>query len=173
MLSVVTETISVVVVHDGSAAGASLTRRWLSSSNRTTARAMGEVRTMTTYPIRDTAIGQTFAFEIENVYISLSTIGRILTHSKGVSGVRKKPWIPLLTDVRVEFRYHGREYMVWEPYGDNSRYWIGPSDDDAPRSDISPLEDEFKRHRPSFPRRLVGDLVSCAWLTRIGLNDTE
>jgi hypothetical protein len=28
--------------------------------------------------------------------------------------------------VHIRFLYRGREYIVWEPFGDNSRWWIGP-----------------------------------------------
>ena len=29
-------------------------------------------------------------------------------------------------DEFCEFEVEGMKFVVWEPYGDNSRYWIGP-----------------------------------------------
>ena len=72
------------------------------------------------YDLRDEQ-GRVFAFEIENI-----TIGR-----KGVI-----QFLPSIPDVRVVsspredefciFMVRDRRFVVWEPWGDNSRFWIGP-----------------------------------------------
>jgi hypothetical protein len=36
--------------------------------------------------------------------------------------------------------YRGREHIVWEPYGDNSRWWIGPEDESAPLIPLDEVE---------------------------------
>ena len=55
--------------------------------------------------------------------------------------------------------------MVWEPWRDNSRYWIGPqreTADDVP--DTTHLEMAFRRHQPPALRRLAGYLLSLGFL---------
>jgi hypothetical protein len=50
------------------------------------------------------------------------------THARidGVTDVRPRSrWVGS-PDVHLRFRYRGREAIVWKPYGDNSRWWIGP-----------------------------------------------
>jgi hypothetical protein len=38
---------------------------------------------------------------------------------------------------------------VWEPYSDNSRYWIGPEDEAVGAvNDIAELECAFKYYKP-------------------------
>lgn len=39
----------------------------------------------------------------------------------------------------------GREYVVWEPCGDNSRWWIGPDDASAPHVPLDELERAIAR----------------------------
>lgn len=36
-------------------------------------------------------------------------------------------------------------YIVWEPYGDNSRWWIGPLDENAPHIPLNELERALSR----------------------------
>jgi hypothetical protein len=78
-------------------------------------------------------------------------------------------------DIHVEFKYMGQAYIVWEPFGDNSRYWIGPADmvagtEDVPDiqspSDLVRLEDAFKRYHPPFHRAFLGEIVTLRFITR-------
>jgi hypothetical protein len=51
-------------------------------------------------------------------------------------------------DVRLRFSYLGDDYEVYEPFGDNSRYWIGPDGEQAQRvSRIEEIHDVFAAHR--------------------------
>lgn len=34
-------------------------------------------------------------------------------------------------EIHTEFTFDGANFVVWEPFGDNSRFWIGPSDDET------------------------------------------
>jgi len=48
-------------------------------------------------------------------------------------------------DDRIVFKFYGREVVVHEPFGDNSRYWVGPQDPDASSdNDITPLHEAFR-----------------------------
>ena len=48
-------------------------------------------------------------------------------------------------DVHVTFRFNGKPFVVLEPYGDSSRYWIGPETESESPIDVSSLEGEFSR----------------------------
>ena len=62
-----------------------------------------------------------------------------------VSDVRPRKWWVGSTEVHIRFRYHDREYIVWEPNGDNSRGWIGPDDENAPHIPLDDLERALSR----------------------------
>ena len=50
-------------------------------------------------------------------------------------------------EVFCEFLLGGARFEIWEPYGDNSRYWIGPAGANA--ADMRPTE-EIARVREAF-----------------------
>ena len=106
------------------------------------------------------------AFELENLYISPSTIARLLEGVDGVTEVQSRGTSFGSSDVRVEFKYRGQPYIVWEPYGDSSRYWIGPKDGAEAGSGSAPLEEVFKRYSPPLYRALVADVLTLRFLTR-------
>ncbi|MCY1311840.1 hypothetical protein D9M70_621990 [compost metagenome] len=65
----------------------------------------------------------------------------------------------------VSFQFSGHDYVVWEPFGDNSRYWIGPKE--AERDvDVAELEKAFKPYQPALLRRFLGGLLSLRLLLR-------
>jgi len=60
----------------------------------------------------------------------------------------------------VEFGFADREYAVLEPFGDNSRFWIGPkepetSDTDITAIDITAIEEAFLAYRPSLAAQVL------------------
>ena len=93
---------------------------------------------MRTYPIRDDA-GMLVAFEV-NAPLFGRRLARVLRQIDGVTDVRRRRWWVGSPDVHIRFQYRGREYVVWEPFGDNSRWWIGPDDDDAAHMPLDELE---------------------------------
>lgn len=93
---------------------------------------------MRTYPINDDA-GVLFAFEI-NAQLLGRRLARLLGQVEGVSAVRRRRWWVGSPDVHIRFLYHGREYIVWEPFGDNSRWWIGPDDPSAEHVSLADIE---------------------------------
>jgi hypothetical protein len=106
--------------------------------------------------IADRLIG----FEIPSEFMTPGLVARILLSADGVSDVRPRR---LLTwsrgDVHVRFRYRDIEHIVWEPWGDNSSWWIGPENPDAPGADVSALERAFRMWRPPLWRR-IGNAVA-------------
>jgi hypothetical protein len=117
-----------------------------------------EVPTVKTYPIKDET-GQPFAVEVEVAYCGIRSLAQTIASVEGVADVRVCKPFSGSGDVRAKFRYQGDEFAVVEPFGDNSRYWIGPVAQ-APHRDVSPIESQLKAFRPSLLRRVVGDLVT-------------
>lgn len=130
---------------------------------------------MKTYPVLNDKKGRTPIFQIENAYIGPAAVARLLAVIEGVTEVQSRKMFAKSTDVHVSFKYMGQPFIVWEPFGDNSRYWIGPADmvagaEDVPDiqspSDLARLEDAFKRYHPPFIRAFLGDLVTLRFITR-------
>jgi hypothetical protein len=120
---------------------------------------------METYPIVDERTGCCFAFEIENVYVSLAAVARILSAVPGVTGVRIRRRFSKWEDIHIWFRVSTHDCVVEEPFGDNSRYWIGPQNA-SDIFDIHEVEDAFKRYRPPIHLQVAGDMLSFR-LTRL------
>jgi len=102
------------------------------------------------------------AFEIEHVYISRGALMRLLAGIEGVSCVRRPRREDRGAGARVEFKHRDIEFQVWEPYGDSSRYWIGPKENLILRdpSQLREVEEAFRRYRPPRLLKILGDLVS-------------
>lgn len=77
------------------------------------------------YDIRDND-GRVVAFEVNNVLDWRLGIIRIVSKIPSA----RITWRPSLhwfsPEVFCKFEVDGVAFEVWEPFGDNSRYWIGP-----------------------------------------------
>jgi len=91
-----------------------------------------------TYPILRPD-GSVHAFEISNAWIPMHTIRRMLRSVPDVSEIRRI-WF---REQRVLFRLHGEECEIWEPFGDSSRYWIGPLNAKSSKLNLSELHAAF------------------------------
>ena len=61
----------------------------------------------------------------------------------------------------ISFTYADVRCLVCEPFGDNSRYWIGPSSDvDFGMSDLRELQKAFARASSAKARSLLARLFS-------------
>ena len=82
---------------------------------------------MKVYDLHDSE-GRVYAFEIENLVIGRRSVCRVVSGIPGASVVRQPvrflSWFR--EDTFCEFELDGVRFEVWEPFGDNSRYWIGP-----------------------------------------------
>lgn len=114
--------------------------------------------------------GYFLAFEIENVYVRPKKIGEILRAVEGVTDVKVGKPPGESRDVRVAFKYLGIDYIVWEPFGDNSRYWIGPEQEKEQPSDIdiAPLANAFREYEPPFLVKVFGDLITLNFKSLFG-----
>lgn len=101
-----------------------------------------------------------FAFEIKKAYIAPAVIARLLSSVEYVTDIQRRKIFSAAADVHLSFNYIGQPYIVWEPYGDSSRYWIGPGLDTERDVDITPIETVFRCYRPPFHRALLGNILS-------------
>jgi hypothetical protein len=111
---------------------------------------------MRTYPLQ--ASGVLHAFEVSNIWLQPRAIAR-LVRSQGAE-ITFQRRLFRSGDVHLQFKFKGKEFQVIEPFGDNSRYWIGPAEESpAPLAEVSDLHEVFARYRPGFldvVRSLVG-----------------
>jgi hypothetical protein len=122
---------------------------------------------MKTYPVLTEKGQETSAFEVDCIYIGLSSIVRLLVETENVTDVRTRRVFAESSDIHVEFKYFGQPYMVWEPFGDNSRYWIGPKESELTASHAATdLENAFKQYRPPFYRIILGEILTFQLITR-------
>ena len=102
---------------------------------------------MKTYPInRDD--GTLHAFEIGNTWISIHAIKKILNSIAEVKSIKR----PFNSDIRIEFIFNDEPWVVWEPWGDSSRYWIGPKNPDNHPFDVTPINDAFANYQSPVSR---------------------
>ncbi len=102
-----------------------------------------ELYTMRTYPIYSNN-RQLIGFEITSAWFRFGPLLRILRSIDGVTDVSRQ-WF---NDDRVRFKFHGRDAVVNEPWGDNSRYWVGLENPDENQDiDISPIHEAFRKYR--------------------------
>lgn len=114
--------------------------------------------------------GELFAFEIENVYISIRKSAMILAGISNVSDIRvRKLFSKGESNVHIKFKYFGVEYILMEPYGDSSDYWIGP-DGNNEKLNIVELENAFKQYRPHVIVKFFGDLISLNFKSLFKIN---
>ncbi|MBZ2208396.1 hypothetical protein [Massilia soli] len=124
---------------------------------------------MRTFPATSEPDGRLSAFEVENAYIGPSAVAQILRGTEGVTEVEQRRLFSRDSDVHVKFKYRGYPCIVWEPYGDNSRYWIGPASTGMFTEDMAPVEKAFAHYQPPLHRTLVGDILTL----RFGKRDKQ
>ena len=116
---------------------------------------------MNTYPIylnQDSNVMT--AFEIDSTFIFLTDIEKILQKSSNVKNIHIRKLFSKSPDVHITFDYFDEPYIVLEPWGDNSRYWIGLDDDNSKQEiDIKELENLFKNTDESMDKKYICCLI--------------
>jgi hypothetical protein len=95
--------------------------------------------------------------------VSRRTIARILDKIEGVTEVHLGGRFGSPDDVRIEFKCQGHDFIVMEPFGDNSRYRGGPKGGKnhvAAGADIGRIKAAFEGYKPPLPVEIFGDLVA-------------
>lgn len=83
-------------------------------------------RVVRVYELRD-ASGRVFAFEVDaSGRRGVTAVARAIPGTRVTKAPRFLSWFR--EEVFCEFELGGVKFEIWEPFGDNSRYWIGPSD---------------------------------------------
>ncbi len=119
---------------------------------------------MKTFPILNQD-GSKRAFEVENLYIGVRTICEILQSDCEVVDLAPRRLFSSHSDIHIRFKYRGKDFIVWEPYGDSSRCWIGEESDAASSDLLSQIELKFIRYKPKIFRKIIGDILSLNFLT--------
>ncbi len=78
----------------------------------------------------------------------MGSIRRILHSVDGVSSQNRE----FRSDVRLTFVFRGVPWIVWEAWGDSSRYWIGPRDVENHIIDVAPIHDAFAKYKSPITR---------------------
>ncbi len=104
---------------------------------------------MKVYDLHDKE-GRNFAFEIGNSFIDRSEVARIVKAIPGATLIKKPRTFSWVSEEEFcEWEINGVRFKAWEPFGDNSRYWIGPESAQS-TPEIQMIKDAFLRHRPRF-----------------------
>ena len=83
---------------------------------------------METHPLRNEG-GELIGFEVPNwPFLSSRGVAKFLSQLPGITVTRVRRLFER-SEIHAEFAYQGDAFSVWEPYGDNSRYWVGPSEE--------------------------------------------
>lgn len=79
--------------------------------------------------------GELIGFEISNSFVSSRSTAAYIRRVPGcdVLDIRK---LFSRNEVHVRFAFAGKTFIVWEPFGDNSRLWIGPDDGESVSVDL-------------------------------------
>jgi hypothetical protein len=94
------------------------------------------------------AEGRIYAFEVANHTIGRSGALLIVESIPGVQVVRRPlRWSWFREETFCEFDIDGRRFSIWEPFGDSSRYWIGPEPPE-PCKEIDIVRAAFLQARP-------------------------
>jgi len=99
---------------------------------------------MTTYDLKD-QYGRVFAFEVESSSLSRRGAVRVVRSLPGAHVVRApKPWRLSVDDYFCEFEYRGKQFAIWEQFGDSDRYWIGPEPTEW-TPEVAEIREHFQR----------------------------
>jgi len=116
---------------------------------------------METYKL-NTNEGAQFGFEIENVYISTYKIAKLLSGVDGITNIQRRKLFHKYEDdsYRLMFDFNDETYLIIEPFGDSSRYWIFQNNSDRLPSNITALEQIFRQYKPPLLIKIFGDSIS-------------
>lgn len=101
---------------------------------------------MRTKPLREHD-GRLFAFEVDNAGLGRRGAVRVVEAIDGVVVLTRPKFLSWFREeVFCTFQFGGRTFQIWEPYGDNSMYWVG-SIPPGSCPEIEQLHDAFRRRR--------------------------
>lgn len=98
---------------------------------------------MKTKDVSDKA-GRPFAFEVSNTFLTRREVRSVLWK---VPGAQMDASINITEDEFGACQLNGRTFVAWEPYGDNSVFWVGPKPPEW-NPDIELVRKAFQEFRP-------------------------
>jgi hypothetical protein len=98
---------------------------------------------MRTYDLKD-KMSRVFAFEVSNLLLARQSLCKIILTIPNAKIIRK-PKRFSSEEIFCEFKVGDQRFTAMEPFGDNSRYWIGP---EPPKwcKQISEVQKAFVRY---------------------------
>lgn len=122
---------------------------------------------METYELLDED-GRVLAFEVNNAGLGRKGVCRVVETIPGAQITRRPKFLSWFREeVFCEFSVGGKTFVAWEPFGDNSRYWIGPEPTKW-LAETRSVRDAFDSHKESRLFRRVG-FVAGAFMVAGGL----
>ena len=122
---------------------------------------------MKTYELLDEG-GRFFAFEVGNTGLGRTGVCQVVETIPGAKIVRRPKFLSWFREEEFcEFVVDGKTFVAWEPYGDSSRYWIGPEPVE-PLPQTQCIRDAFDAFRESRVFRRVGFVLG-AFMVAVSL----
>lgn len=111
--------------------------------------------------------GNLVGFEIDNVFIGRRKIQKILNESGQITDAELRDGLASGNPERLAFSLDGTDFLVEEPFGDSSVYWISPVDPTAevPNS-VARIQAIFEGYRVPILRLAMGLILSGAIIIR-------
>jgi len=81
---------------------------------------------MKIHDLKDKA-GRIFAFEVSNLFLSRRKLCKVIRSIPEAKILKAPSLCSRHEEEFCEFEIQGQKFVAWEPFGDNSRYWIGPN----------------------------------------------
>jgi len=111
------------------------------------------------------------SFEIRKRAVDSYLVAKILKKNKGVSQIRIKCDIngdlsELFDGDRIKFKFDGKEFNVYEMFGDNNFYTISPVANEESAVDVSNLEKTFKDYQPRWYHYITASVYRDLKLTK-------
>jgi hypothetical protein len=97
---------------------------------------------MKTHPILRADVSM-LAFEVSSAWLSFRPLFKIIRSVEGVTDVRRR----FFNENRLTFIFYGVPFVVNEPWGDSSRYWIGPENPEISSIDASRINQAFSNYK--------------------------
>lgn len=90
-------------------------------------------------------VGELIYFEVSKVLLSRKRAIKIIKSIPETKDIKEN----LREDVFCYFKLGGREFQIWEPFGDNSRFYVGEEESKYSYQLVA-LKEKFEKHKPNF-----------------------
>lgn len=116
-----------------------------------------EIAAMKTFPLLNDG-GEMTGFEISSLFFpSSASVSRFFAKCPGVQLTQQRKMFESGNEVHAELAFEGNTFIVWEPFGDNSRVWIGPKEEsDEALAGLRGLHEFVSSNWPGPISRLLG-----------------